>query len=117
MKQTYDGGCQCGNVRYQVALELGTVMACNCSRCGKLGSLLAFVPAADFKLVSGDGAMTDYQFNKHAIHHWFCPTCGIQSFGTGKNPDGGEVVAINARCLDGVDVDSLTMKKFDGRSL
>ena len=91
-------------------------MACNCSRCGKLGSLLAFAPVADFKLVAGDGAMTEYLFNKHAIHHLFCATCGIQSFGTGKGPDGVEMVAINTRCLDGVDVDTLTVKKFDGRS-
>jgi hypothetical protein len=117
MKQTYDGGCQCGKVRYQVGLELGTVMSCNCSRCGKLGSLLAFAPVADFKLVSGEGATTDYQFNKHAIQHLFCSSCGIQSFAMGKNRDGSQMAAINVRCLDGVDVDSLTVKKFDGRSL
>ena len=117
MKQTYIGGCQCGKVRYEVALELGEVMSCNCSRCEKWGSLLAFVPASDFKLVSGEAAMTDYQFNKHNIHHLFCSTCGIQSFGRGKRPDGKEMVAINVRCLDGVEVDSLKVKKFDGRSL
>jgi len=49
MPQTYTGGCQCGKVRYQVELELGEVIACNCSRCGRLGSLLAFAPAANFK--------------------------------------------------------------------
>ena len=117
MKQTYSGGCQCGKVRYEVALELGTVISCNCSRCGKWGALLAFAPAADFKLVSGEGATTDYQFHKHNIHHLFCSTCGIQSFGQGKRPDGAEMVAINVRCLDGVDVDALTVKKFDGKSL
>jgi hypothetical protein len=118
MKQTYAGGCQCGKVRYEVALELGPVVACNCSRCGRIGSLFAFVPAEDFKLLSGEADLTDYQFNKRAIHHLFCATCGIESFARGKRPnDGADVVAINARCLDGVDVDSLTVKKFDGRSL
>ena len=117
--QTYTGGCQCGKVRYEVALDLsGPVIACNCSRCGRLGSLLAFAPAADFKLVSGEGALTDYQFNKHVIHHMFCADCGIEPFARGKRPgDGADMVAINARCLDGVDPDSLTVKKFDGRSL
>jgi hypothetical protein len=79
--------------------------------------LLAFVPASDFKLTSGEGDTTDFQFNKHNIHHLFCSTCGIQSFGRGKRPDGKEMVAINVRCLDGVDVDSLKVTKFDGRSL
>ena len=50
MKQTYTGGCQCGKVRYEASTELGEVISCNCSRCGRLGSLLAFVPAQDFKL-------------------------------------------------------------------
>ena len=118
MKQTYQGGCQCGKVRYQVALDLAApVFACNCSRCGKLGTLLSFVPAGEFTLQSGDEALSEYTFNKHAIHHLFCTTCGIQSFARGTNPkDGTETIAINARCLDGVEPDTLTINKIDGRS-
>lgn len=116
MKSAYSGGCQCGKVRYEVSLELGTVLACNCSRCGRLGSLLAFTPASDFKLVSGDGETTEYLFHKHVIHHLFCSTCGIESFARGKRPDGTDVVAINVRCLDGVEVGSLPVKRVDGRS-
>jgi hypothetical protein len=118
MKQTYTGGCQCGKVRYDVTLDLSNpVVACNCSRCGRLGSLLTFAPADDFKLLSGEGGLTDYQFNKHVILHLFCSTCGIESFARGKRPtDGADVIAVNARCLDGVDVDALEVKKVDGRS-
>ena len=116
MKQTYSGGCQCGKVRYEVAADIGEVLACNCSRCGRLGSLLTFVPTANFKLLKGEGAMTEYQFNRHAIHHLFCATCGIQSFARGKRPDGAEMIAINVRCVDDVDLDKLTVKKIDGRS-
>ena len=118
MKQTYTGGCQCGKVRYQVELDLANpVIACNCSRCGRLGSLLAFAPASDFKLLSGEGDLTDYQFNKHVIHHLFCATCGIQSFARGNRPsDGADVVAVNVRCLDGIEPDTLVLKKVDGRS-
>jgi hypothetical protein len=117
MKRMYGGGCQCGKVRYEASLELGEVMSCNCSRCGKLGSLLAFVPISEFKLQSGKNALTTYKFNKHVVDHMFCSVCGIQSFAFGKTPDGNEVAAINVRCLDGVDIDSLTIKKFDGRKL
>ncbi|HWK94439.1 MAG TPA: GFA family protein [Pseudolabrys sp.] len=118
MKQTYLGGCQCGKVRYEVALDLDQpVIACNCSRCGRLGSLLAFAPAEEFKLTAGEGATTEFQFNKHVIHHRFCSTCGIQSFAIGKNPKTGtQMAAINARSLDGVDVERLMVKKVDGRS-
>jgi hypothetical protein len=117
MKRNYTGGCQCGKVRYEVSAEIGDVLACNCSRCRRLGSLLAFVPVGDFTLKSGEGATTGFQFNKHIIHHLFCTTCGIQSFAQGKGPGGQDVVAINVRCLDGVDPDSLIVKKFDGASM
>jgi hypothetical protein len=117
MKQTHSGGCQCGKVRYEASFELGEVMSCNCSRCARLGSLLAFLPADDFKLMSGEGAMTEYEFNKHVIHHLFCATCGIQSFARGQRPDGGAMVSVNVRTLDGVDLAALKIKKFDGRSL
>jgi hypothetical protein len=118
MKQTYAGGCQCGKVRYEVALDLAEpVFACNCSRCSKLGSLFTFASAADFTLIAGDGELTDFQFNKRVAHHYFCSTCGIQSFARGKNPkDGADMVGINARCLDGVEPDALQIKKADGRS-
>ena len=112
---TYTGGCQCGAVRYEASFELGEVISCNCSRCGRLGSLLAFAPEESFKLLSGADVTTEYQFNKHNIHHLFCSTCGIQSFAHGKGPGGAEMVAINVRCLDDVDVDSLKVKKIDGR--
>ncbi len=116
MPALHTGGCQCGKVRYEVEADITEVMACNCSRCGRLGSLLTFVPTSKFKLLKGEGAMTEYQFNRHNIHHLFCSTCGIQSFARGKRPDGTEMVAINARCVDDIDLDKLTVKKIDGRS-
>ena len=100
-----------------MSADIGEVLSCNCSRCSKLGSLLAFVPVADFTLITGDQTTTDFQFNKHVIHHLFCSTCGIQSFARGKGPDGQEMIAINVRCLDGVDPDSFKVKKFDGAKL
>lgn len=115
-KRTHSGSCHCGAVTYDVTTTLGTVISCNCSMCQKKGTLLAFVPAADFMLKSGGDRLTDYQFNKHAIHHLFCSTCGVTSFARGKDPKGNEMVAINARCLDDVDLDKLTIKKIDGRS-
>jgi hypothetical protein len=116
--QTYSGGCQCGKVRYEVSLEIAEVIACNCSRCRRLGSLLAFAPVAQFKLLSGDTDLTSYEFNRHMIRHRFCSTCGIQSFAIGTNPKTGAVMAaINVRCLDDVDADAYRVRKVDGKSL
>lgn len=115
--KTFEGGCHCGNVRYRVSgLELEGVIACNCSRCSMLGSILSFVPAESFALLSGEDSLTDYQFNKKVIHHLFCKVCGIQSFSRGVGKDGQPMIAVNVRCLDGVDVESLKPQLFDGRS-
>jgi hypothetical protein len=115
--QEYRGGCQCGAVRYEVTADLDHTTTCNCSRCRRLGTIMSFVPTSQFRLLSGEDAMTEYQFNKHVIHHLFCSTCGIQSFSRGEMPDGTKMIAINARCLDGVDVDKLPpSQKFDGKN-
>jgi hypothetical protein len=114
--RTYTGGCHCGKVRYEVATDLSQVIACNCSICTKRGLILTFALAEQFKLLSGGDALKDYQFNKKVIHHVFCPSCGVESFANGKRPDGQDMVAINVRCLDGVDVAALDAKPFDGRS-
>lgn len=114
--RTYRGSCHCGAVSYEATADLGKVISCNCSRCARLGLLLSFAPAASFKLLSGADALTEYRFNTGAIEHLFCKTCGVQTFARGKAPDGAETVALNLRCLEGVDPDTLTPAKVDGRS-
>lgn len=114
--KTYTGGCHCGNVRYEVKTDISNVISCNCSICSKTGTLLAFVPASQFKLLSGEGKLTDYLFNKQVIHHLFCATCGVRSFATGTGPDGTEMRAVNVRCLDDVDLTALRIKAVDGKS-
>jgi len=115
--QPYLGSCHCGNVRYEVNTDLKSVMACNCSICSRSGYLLTFVPEDQFKLLSGEGKMTDYQFNKKNVHHLFCSTCGVRSFGRGTGPGGRAMVAINVRCLEGVDPAHLDIKFVDGKSV
>jgi hypothetical protein len=114
----YTGSCHCGAVRYTVELDLSQpVMSCNCSVCSRSGTLLTFVPIEKLNLEQGSESLTDYQFNKHVIHHLFCKTCGIKSFSRGTGPDGQEMAAINVRCLEGVDPTTLQIKQFDGRNI
>jgi hypothetical protein len=114
---TYKGGCHCGTVRYEVTVDLSKpVISCNCSMCRRKGTLLAFAPASDFKLVSGEGSLTSYRFNRNVVDHLFCSTCGVTSFARGQKPDGSPTVAINTRCLDGVNLEKLSVTAFDGAS-
>ena len=112
----YAGGCQCGAVRFEADLDLDQVMTCNCSRCQRLGSVLTFTPRSKFTLLQGEGATTEYLFNRETISHRFCATCGIESFAYGTGPDGAEVAAVNVNCLDGVDPRALTPQHVDGAS-
>ena len=112
----HTGSCQCGAVAYEVDVDISEPIACNCSRCRRLGSLLAFAPRSSFTLVKGEDATSAYLFNTRTIRHLFCATCGIESFALGATPDGTEMVAVNVNCLDGVDPRALAFATVDGAS-
>ena len=83
----------------------------------KRGSLLDFVPEANFTLLSGSADLQDYQFHKRVIHHLFCKSCGILAFGKGAAPDGTKMVAINLRTIDGIDLNKIKVQEYDGKSI
>ena len=116
MKQ-YQGSCHCGRIAFEVEGDLDQVFECNCSICRRKGAPLWMVPATQFRLLTPTADLADYTFNKHLIHHRFCPTCGIHPFGQGATPAGDAMVAVNVRCLDDVDLSTLTVTHFDGKSL
>ena len=104
MKKTYQGSCHCGAVRFEAALDPGQgTFKCNCTNCMKTRAWMAFIPAADFWLASGEKALREYQFGKKRLHHPFCGNCGVRSFSRGQGPSGEPMVAVRVNCLDGVD--------------
>lgn len=113
----HSGSCHCGKVKYEVEITLNNALSCNCSICLKRGSLLDFVPETQFKLLSGEHDLQEYLFNKHMIHHKFCKSCGILPFAKAVGPDGTKMIAINLRTIDGIDLSTLTVQDYDGRSL
>ncbi|HEY7665404.1 MAG TPA: GFA family protein [Xanthobacteraceae bacterium] len=115
--KTYTGGCHCGEVRFEVTADLSKVVSCNCSLCQKRGALWTFVTPESFALRAGAEDLKDYQFGKKQIHHLFCPQCGVGAFSRGTAPGQGEMVAVNVRCLDDLDMGALKLTPFDGRSL
>jgi hypothetical protein len=58
--------------------------------------------------------MSTYTFNKHVIKHRFCPKCGIHPFREGVDPNGQEMAAVNVRCLEGIELESLRVQHFKG---
>ena len=114
---SHRGSCHCGRIAFEVEGDPKEVMACNCSVCSRKGSLLWFVPRDQLRLLTPESDMATYTFNRHVIKHRFCPRCGIHPFGEGTDPKGNAMAAVNVRCLEDVDPDSLPVKHFDGRAL
>ena len=70
----------------------------------------------DFGLAKAEGSeeLTTYRFNTGVAQHKFCRHCGICPFYVPRShPD---MIDVNVRCLDGVDVSKLSPVTFDGRN-
>ena len=112
--RTMTGGCHCGRVHFRVTADLDRVTECNCSICAKKGFLHLIVPPEQFELLSGKDDLADYRFNTRTARHSFCKTCGVHSFYVPRSdPD---KIDVNVRCLDGIDLDAVSVKPFDGRN-
>ncbi len=111
--KTMQGGCHCGRVRFKVTASLDRVTYCNCSICSKKGFLHLIVPPEQFELLSGQDDLATYTFNTGVARHSFCKTCGIHPFYVPRSdPD---KIDVNARCIDGVDLETLAVHTFDGK--
>lgn len=112
----YRGSCHCGRIAFEVEGTIDSALACNCSICQRKGSLLWFVPRDKFRLLTPEQNASTYTFNKNVIQHRFCPNCGIHPYAEGTDQKGNRMAAINIRCLEGVDLASIPVTHFDGRS-
>jgi len=115
---TIHGSCHCGKIAYSLDTEPPTeAIECNCSICRRKGSLLAAFSPDQFTLETSRDDIAVYTFNKHAIRHQFCKVCGCAPFSEGIGPGGRAMVAINLRCVEGIDISKLRIMPFDGASI
>ncbi len=124
--QTYRGSCHCGRVRFEVDLELDHVRVCDCSICRKRGALIHRVPAERVRLLTPLEELTLYQWHTRTAEDYFCPTCGILPFRRPRDRTRDEKAegalpfsgwSVNVRCLDGVDLAAIPVRRVYGSRL
>ncbi|HYC37823.1 MAG TPA: GFA family protein [Usitatibacter sp.] len=115
MKKTYRGSCHCGRVRFEVDTILDEVRSCDCSICRRRGALTHRVDEGDLRLLTALEDLSLYQWNTKTAKDYFCPQCGILPFRRPRTaPDKW---AINARCLEDVDLAAIPVKPVHGSKL
>jgi hypothetical protein len=110
-----EGACHCGTVRFKIRLAdgLNSPRRCTCSYCRMRGAVALSADISGIMFLSGEDALTLYQFNTRTAHHYFCSKCGIYTHHRRRsNPN---EYSINAACLKGVSpFDFAEVPVFDG---
>lgn len=120
---TYRGSCHCGRIRFEVDAQIDHVRVCDCSICRRRGALNFRVATEALRLLSPWEALSLYQWGTRTAKDYFCPVCGILPFRRPGAPAPHELRegvepfdgwAVNVRCLEGVDVETLPIKRIHG---
>ena len=101
--------CNCGAIRLETNAELGPVILGNCTKCARAGMLGWKVDRETVRLATPRSGLSTYVWRFVDEGLRFCPTCGTTMCATG--PDGYFV--LNAGCIDGLDIYTLTIEKGD----
>lgn len=121
--KTYRGSCHCGRVRFEVDADLDHVRSCDCSICRRRGALIHRVAGESLRLLTPWHELAIYRWGSHTAADYFCPVCGILPFRRPSDPTPQELAegvqpfagwSINTRCLEGVELDSIPVKRIFG---
>lgn len=99
----WDGGCQCGNLRFQLLKNPMVVYACHCHACQRQSSsgfgISVWVNAEDFRLVSGTlsswATLADSGVTKECS---FCTDCGSRVYHCGTAKEG--ILSVKGGLID-----------------
>jgi hypothetical protein len=94
--------------------------------CRKRGALIHRVDADRLRLFSPLQDLTLYQWHTRTAEDYFCPICGVLPFRRPRHRTPQEIAegvrefngwGINVRCLEGIDLDAIPVKRVQGSKL
>ncbi|TRD12745.1 GFA family protein [Erythrobacter insulae] len=114
-RERVTGSCHCGAVQFAIQTDFPELTTCDCSMCSRKNALMVKVHESDFELLSGDAALSEYQFHTFTARHFFCSTCGIYPFHRKRiTPD---FVGVNVYCLNGFDPAGIPVRATVGKGM
>jgi len=111
----YEGSCHCGAVRFEIETNLPELTMCDCSICRRKNALMVKVHESNFKLVTGEAALTEYRFHTKTARHFFCSVCGIYPFHRKRVAPYN--LGINVHCLHDFDPTGVPVRQAVGAEM
>lgn len=105
--------CHCGRIRLEVSAQLTEVVECNCSICVRSGFLHWYVQPDQVRFLTQKQGVSTYWWRSATGGQHFCSNCGTAVLRT--STEYPPPVSVNARCIEGVELASLTIRQFDGK--
>ena len=106
--QTRNGGCQCGQIRYEISGEPIVLYRCHCTECqrqsGSAFGMSMWIKTKEFKITSGSPEKTIRTADSGGrIESYFCDTCGVRIYGKSMGFNDVEHSVLKPGTLDSTD--------------
>lgn len=97
------GGCQCGDIRFDITGEPLSIYICHCRECQKQSSsafgISMLIKNSQLSLLEGSPKFwTRITESNHSLDCFFCPTCGSRVWH--GNPENVQIISIKGGALD-----------------
>jgi len=130
---TLEATCHCGATRIVLPAHPTAAAECNCSYCARTGAIWAYYDPGELQFTARDGERL-YSTAPELHQHYFCGTCGMQTWGDSPNwselynndgtPKTDDPAALpvtrryglNLRLVDGLDWSAISIERLDGRN-
>ena len=84
MPTPYSGGCQCGNIFYEITAEPIKTTACHCTECqtqsGSAFGMALWVKSGDLRVKGAPKSYTRIADSGKPMTGIFCPNCGVRIY-------------------------------------